>query len=192
MTMTISSSLSCDLTPCSLVHIRQRLNYHTVSHFTHICKWRHHIPPNGGNFLPHYTASQPRQRNCELVFCWREAYPYKRATWSSLLSNTPWSPEEHHLLEGSKALPIWSGNNMYCTCRRVRNIGGMTMTRENRRARRKPCPTACPPHISHGMTWDRTRTSVVTGRWPTATARHLKTINLNVSPYRAVNTPYRL
>jgi hypothetical protein len=73
-----------------------------------------------------------------------------------------------------------------CTCRQVRNIGGMTLSGENGRARRKPCPSACPPYItSHGMTWDRTRTSMVTGRRPTAKAmaRHLKTtINLNVSP----------
>jgi len=140
------------------------------------------IPPNGGSALPHYKASQPRQRNCELVFYWREVYPFKAASVSSLLSNTPWFPEEHNLLEGSQHLPIWSGNNTYVQTNT--GSGGMTLRGENRRARRKPCPSTCPPHISHGMTWDRNRTSVVTGRRPTATAmtRHWKTINLNVSP----------
>ena len=187
--MTISSSLSCDLTPCSLVHIRQRLNYHTVSHFTH-------ISANGGIILLrtgviyYHTTRHHNPDNVTANWYSTEGKPILvKQPVEFLFYPTP--PDFLKSANCWKVPRLWLFDlSTTCTCRRVRNIGGMTLTSENRRARRKPCPSACPPNISHGMTWDRTRISVVTGRRPTAkaVAQHLKTINLNVSPYRAVNT----
>jgi hypothetical protein len=186
--MTISS-ISCDLTPCSLVHSpTSELPYRLTLH-TRICKWRHHIPPHGVIF--YQTTRHHNPDNVTANWYSTEGKP--------ILVKHPveflFCPTPPDFLKGTtcwKVPRLWPFDlATTCTCRRVRNISRMTLTGENRRARKKPCPSACPPNISHGMIWDRTRTSVVTGRRPTAKAmaRHLKTtINLKVSPYRAVNT----
>jgi hypothetical protein len=59
------------------------------------------------------------------------------------------------------------------SCRWVQIIGGMILIGENRSTRRKKknvSLTLRPPQISHGLTCDRTRSSVVRGRRLTAWA----------------------